>query len=140
MIAYFDTSAFVPLVIDEPASRGAQQLWDAADRIVSARLVYPEARAALARARTLKRVTPTQLRAAVEQVDDLMTQIVVVELTATLAREAGELAERMSLRGYDAVHLAAARTVHDEDLVVATNDVTLRNAASRTGLATATLA
>ena len=139
MIAYFDTSAFVPLVIDEPASRGAQALWDAADQIVSVRLLYPEARAALARARTLKRVTPTQLRAAVEQADDLMTEIAVVELTAALAREAGELAERMSLRGYDAVHLAAARAVHDDDLVVATNDAALRTAASRTGLATANL-
>lgn len=51
MIAYFDTSAFVPLVIDEPSSPTAQRLWDIADRVVSVRLLYPETRAALAMAR-----------------------------------------------------------------------------------------
>ena len=139
MIAYFDTSAFVPLVIDEPDSRAAQQLWDAADRIVSVRLVYPEARAALAMASRLERITTAQLRAAVDHVDELVAQIDVVELTPALAREAGELAELMALRGYDAVHLAAARTVHDDDLVMAATDAALLAAANFSGLTTATL-
>lgn len=139
MIAYFDTSAFVPLVVDEPDSRAAQQLWDAADRIVSVRLVYPEARAALAMASRLERITTAQLRAAVDHVDELVAQIDVVELTPALAREAGELAELMALRGYDAVHLAAARTVHDDDLVMAATDAALLAAANFSGLTTATL-
>jgi len=139
VIAYFDTSAFVPLVIDEPDSRAAQQLWDAADRIVSVRLVYPEARAALAMASRLERITTAQLRAAVDHVDELVAQIDVVELTPALAREAGELAELMALRGYDAVHLAAARTVHDDDLVMAATDAALLAAANFSGLTTATL-
>jgi len=46
VIAYFDTSAVVPLLVDEPGSSTAATLWDRADRVVSVRLVYAEARAA----------------------------------------------------------------------------------------------
>ena len=49
MIAYFDTSAVIPTIIDEPASVACVRLWDEADRVISVRLLYPEARAALAR-------------------------------------------------------------------------------------------
>ena len=50
MIAYFDTSALVPLFLDEPLTSAAWQLWDEAERSVSSLLVRVEARAALARA------------------------------------------------------------------------------------------
>ena len=53
---YFDTSAVVPLVIEEPSSIVASRLWDEADRVVSSRLVYAEGRAALAMARRLDRI------------------------------------------------------------------------------------
>lgn len=42
MIAYFDTSAVVPLRVAEAGSARAATLWDGADRAVSTRLVYPE--------------------------------------------------------------------------------------------------
>jgi uncharacterized protein len=57
VIAYFDTSAVMPLLIAEPGSDRAAALWDGADRVVSVRLVYPEARAALAQAERLGRLT-----------------------------------------------------------------------------------
>ena len=56
MIAYFDTSALLPLLIDEPGSERAGRLWDEADHVVSVRLIYVEARAALAQARRLERL------------------------------------------------------------------------------------
>jgi len=46
---YFDTSAIVPIVIEEPSSKVASRLWDEADRVVSSCLVYAEGRAASAR-------------------------------------------------------------------------------------------
>ena len=58
-----------------------------------------------------------------------------VEVTAELAARAGELAEAVAMRGYDAVHLAAA----DGDLIVVAGDLALRSAAHQLGLATATL-
>jgi predicted nucleic acid-binding protein len=53
----------------------------------------------------------------------------VIGLDDTLARAAGELAERHALRGYDAVHLASATAIDDSDLVIATWDRDLASAA-----------
>ncbi len=56
MIAYFDTSALLPLLVEEPGSVRAGEVWDGAERMVTARVAYPEGRAALARARRLGRL------------------------------------------------------------------------------------
>jgi predicted nucleic acid-binding protein len=139
MIAYFDTSAVVPLLIEEPWSERAGRVWDVATRVVSARLVYPEARAALALAQRLGRLSASQLRAAVEGLEGLDRQLDHVEITEGLATRAGDLAEAVGLRGYDAVHLAAAESLADEDLVVVAADGPLRSAAAELGMATAPL-
>ena len=140
MIAYFDTSAVVPLLIAEPGSARAASLWDSADRIVSIRLVYPEARAALAQAERLGRLTARQLRDAVTGFDSLFEEIDIVEVDDALARRAGELAEVRQLRGYDAVHLAAADRVRDPNVVVIAGDGALLDAATAEGMAVAALA
>ncbi len=44
-IVYFDSSAFVKLVVDEDGSELAAALWDGCDAAVSSRLAYPEVRA-----------------------------------------------------------------------------------------------
>ena len=130
MIAYFDTSAIVPLVIDEPSSDTAHRLWMEAERLVSVRLVYPEARAALAQGRRMGRIGGRELRAAVASLEGLLEQVDIVELTPGLARAAGDLAELRALRGYDAVHLAAARTLDDAELVLVAADRALCEAAA----------
>lgn len=139
MIAYFDTSAVMPLLIAEPGSHRAAALWDGADRVVSVRLVYPEARAALAQARRLDRLTARQLRDAVTRFDALFDQIDLVEVDDVLARRAGELAEVRKLRGYDAVHLAAADRVRDPSVVMIAGDGALLAAAAAEGMAVAEL-
>ena len=55
-------------------------------------------------------------------IDELCEELDVIGLDATLARVAGELAERHALRGYDAVHLASALAIEDAGLVMATWD------------------
>ncbi len=137
MIAYFDTSALVPLIVAEPGSPVARELWDGASRVASVRLVYPEARAALAQARRAGRLTSRQLRAAVRALDACYLQLDAVEVDETLAHHAGELAEAHDLRGYDAVHLAAALRLDDVELVVAAGDRALVAAAGELGLGTA---
>ncbi len=139
MIAYFDTSAVMPLLITEPGSDRAASLWDGADRVVSVRLVCPEARAALAQAERLGRLTARQLRDAVTEFDALFEQIDLVEVDDILARRAGELAEARQLRGYDAVHLAAADRVRDPSVVVVAGDGALLAAAAAEGMAVAEL-
>lgn len=136
MIAYFDTSAVIPLIVEEDGSERAGRLWDAADRVVSVRLVYPQARAALAAARRARRLTESALRRATTDLETVVGQLDIVELSEGLARRAGELAELQGLRGYDAVHLAAAETVADAELVLVAGDTELLGAAGRMGLAT----
>jgi len=53
----------------------------------------------------------------------------VVEVTQSIAGLAGELAETRALRGFDALHLASALTIADDELVVATRDDDLARAA-----------
>jgi predicted nucleic acid-binding protein len=139
VIAYFDTSAVVPLLVAEPGSARAASLWDAADRVVSVRLIYPEARAALAQAERLGRLTARQLRDAVTAFDSLFEEIDLVEVDDALARRAGELAEVRQLRGYDAVHLAAADRVRDPNVVVIAGDGALLDAAAAVGMTVAEL-
>lgn len=139
MIAYIDTSAVVPLLIAEPGSARAATLWDGADRVVSVRLIYPEMRAALAQAERLGRLTARQLRDAVTEFDSLFEEIDLIEVDDALARRAGELAEVRQLRGYDAVHLAAADRVHDPNVVVIAGDRALLDAATAAGMTVAKL-
>ncbi|MCQ3813372.1 MAG: hypothetical protein OXB92_00110 [Acidimicrobiaceae bacterium] len=66
--------------------------------------------------------------------DDLIAQVAHIEITERLVRIAGDLTEEQHLRGYDAVRLAAARTVADEDTVFASGDHDLVVAAANLGL------
>jgi predicted nucleic acid-binding protein len=139
VIAYFDTSAVLPLLIAESGSTRAASLWLGADRVVSVRLIYPETRAALAQAERLGRLTARQLRDAVTDFDSLFEEIDLVEVDDALARRAGDLAELRQLRGYDAVHLAAANRVNDPDVVVVAGDGALLDAATAEGMTVAKL-
>jgi predicted nucleic acid-binding protein len=137
VIAYFDTSALIPLIVDEPGSAACARLWNEAERVVSSRLVHPEARAALAQAKRMKRLTASELKRAVRELDSIVSEISFLELSAELATSAGDLAQTHGLRGYDAVHLASALLVHDEELVLVTGDRQLAEAARAVGMAVA---
>lgn len=136
MIGYLDTSAFVPLLIAEPSSLSCRRFFDDADTVVASRLMYVEAAAALAQARRLDRLTGQLHRSAVELLDEFWTQFDLVELDQAMVVRAARLAEHFGLRGYDAVHCAAAESVADEELVAATGDRQLLRAWSELGLAT----
>ena len=134
MIAYFDTSAVIPLLIGEPSSATCARVWNEATRSISVRLLYPEARAALARAERMGRITKSQHAAAVAELETIVTEIDHVEISAELARNAGDLTHTHQLRGYDAVHLAAAMAALDAELVLVTGDNDLAGAARSLGL------
>ncbi len=139
MIVYFDTSALLPILIEEPASQSAARLWDIADRVVSSRLSYPEGRATLALASRMGRIDESELRSAVDDLEALFEQLDLVDVTERISRSAGGLAEQFGLRGYDAVHLTSAQQIADSELVLATSDRKLVAAARALGLATASL-
>lgn len=137
MIVYFDTSAIIPLIIDEPGSQTCERFWNDATQAVSSRLLYVEARAALASAQRLGRLSLDDLAASVESLHEILAETATVEVSENLVQTAGRLAEQEGLRGYDAVHLAAAQAVADADTVLLSGDRELLAAASRRGLAVA---
>jgi len=71
------------------------------------------------------------LRSAVAGLEVLWSQMSVVEIDEILMRLAGDLASTYSLRGYDAVHLAAAHLVGAE--VFSSADRCLCDTASSSG-------
>lgn len=136
MITYFDTSAAMKLLVAEEGSVVAIALWDEAAVVLGSRLLYPELRAALGRAHRAGRITAAKLAEAKEILVDRMADVDIVEVDERLALAAGELAERLRLRAYDAVHLASALQV--DGTTLATWDGDLIRAAAATGLPVAT--
>jgi predicted nucleic acid-binding protein len=122
MIAYFDTSALVPLLVDEPSSSACRRLWEDADDVVAARLGYVETAAALSQARRLGRLTSRRQRAALRALDELWSQMQIAEVDQLLVERAAQVADEFALRGYDAIHCAAALVLNDETLVAAAGD------------------
>jgi predicted nucleic acid-binding protein len=121
-LVYFDASAFVKLLVDEPGTELAVALWDGCDAAVSSRLAYPEVRSALAAAYRNHDLDRSGLRQAEESWEEFWNATRPVELTPAVERRAGELAEDHSLRGADAVHLASALAMSDQSLIVAVWD------------------
>jgi predicted nucleic acid-binding protein len=105
---YLDTSAWVKLYVSEAESLTVRKHVGRSAHVATSRVGYAEARAAFARRAREGHLRPAQLRRCVARLDDDWRHMVVVELDATLARTAGELAERHALRGFDAIHLASA--------------------------------
>jgi uncharacterized protein len=134
VIAYFDTSALVPLLVEEPSTPACRRLWDDADEVVSVRLGYAEAAAAAAQARRLARITRRTQRAALARLDQLWPQIQIVEVDQTLVQRAATVADAHQLRGYDAVHCASAELVNDQSLVAGSGDAQLLTAWRQLGV------
>ncbi len=108
MNLYLDTSALVKLYVREEQSEEVKRVVDLARVVATARVAYPEARAAFARRRREGGLSERALRSVVAALDRDFVSLVVVELSDRLALEAGALAERRALLGFDAVHLVSA--------------------------------
>jgi hypothetical protein len=136
LIAYFDTSAVVPLLIDEPSSTACRELWNAADRVLSSRISYVEASAALAAAARTGRISEAEHTAALTDLEQLFWDANVLELDERLGRLAAGLVNSQSLRGYDAVQCASAVIAASDELVAVSGDSRLLAAWSALGIAT----
>lgn len=133
-VVFFDSSAFVKLLVEEDGSDTAARLWDEADAVVASRLALPEVSAALAAARRGGRLEPHDEHSARRAWDEFWDATRVIELTEHLAEVASALAARMVLGGADGVHLASALTLAEADLVLITWDRRLSTAAVEAGV------
>ncbi|MET0933517.1 MAG: type II toxin-antitoxin system VapC family toxin [Mycetocola sp.] len=133
-IVYFDSSAFVKLLVEEDGSDVAAALWDGCDAAVSSRLAYPEVRAALAAAGRDHRIDADGQRQAEEAWEGFWAATRPVELTESITMNAGDLASAHALRGADAVHLASVEAVGVSETLFAVWDARLRVGAEARGI------
>jgi predicted nucleic acid-binding protein len=133
-IVYFDSSAFVKLVVEEAGSDLAAALWDGCDAAVSSRLAYPEVRSALAAAGRAHRLAPAEQLHAESLWEGFWAATRPVEFTEDIAAHAGDLAARHALRGADAVHLASLLAVGPTETLFAVWDARLRTGAAAVGV------
>lgn len=134
MNTYFDTSALLKLVLIEEGSDTANAAWDSSDHAITSRISYPESRAALAAAHRARRLSEGKLLKAKRDLERLFREFDLLDVSSAIARSAGELAEQLELRGYDAVHLASAISLDREDLVLATWDRAVSRAGRSVGV------
>ncbi len=135
---YLDTSSLLKLYLLEIGTPETQALRDRADSVATSLVAYPEARSGLARALRSGRITPEDYLTLVAAFEADWVMYLVQDVTDTLARLAGDLAEKHHLRGYDAVHLASAITLQrelGEPVTFSAWDERLVSAAASEGLA-----
>ena len=132
-VCYFDSSALVKMLLDEPGSDIARSLWSGSDLVITSVVAYAEVRAALSMASRLGRVAESDYTRAKTYWESMWRSVSIVEATREVVETAGSLAERHQLRGLDAIHLASASVVSPGLLIVATWDKKLSDAASAMG-------
>jgi len=141
MILYADTSALVKAVLLEVDTDRVSLWFGRAEQVASSVITYAEACAALARRDHLHGPDPAGLQAQLTTLDAQWAEFLVMPVKG---RAAGRVAVEHGLRGMDAVQLSAAlalrtKATHyapDAEVVFATFDRELLEAAEREGFAT----
>ncbi len=137
MTLYLDTSSVVKLYIDEEDSGVIEALVRSADVVATSVVAYAETRATFARRRREGLLTSTACASAKRQFDADWSAFLTIDVTEALARSAGVLADRLALRGFDAIHLASFEVLRgrteDDDTRFSSADVRLTRAAKKLG-------
>ena len=136
MIGYFDSSAFVKLLLDESHSELVHLMWSDSESVVASPLAYAEVAAALAASRRTQRIRPTAYQHLSIEWDEAWMAVRSVDLTEEITAAAGRLAATHGLSGADAVHLASALAVGREHVVMTVFDRRLHHAAVAERLST----
>lgn len=127
-VAYFDTSALIPLIVEEAASASCDRLWRLAERRVSSVVVWPEAASALAKAHRLGRLDDDGLRDSIADLERVINECELRNVDRECAESAAGVALRLGLRGFDAVHVDTALQLGGEDFVAVTGDRAMASA------------
>ena len=105
---YLDSSAYVKIYLDEVFSDKVRQVVSESKQIFCAELGFVEVRAALAAAHRLHRIHEDELTLLKDKFTSQWEYCHQIEIDSALIVRAADLAEYGGLRGYDAMHLAAA--------------------------------
>jgi predicted nucleic acid-binding protein len=131
-----DTSALVKVYVEETHSASVRRWMEEATVVTTSIVAYPEAAAAFARKRRESEIEQEVFARVLAALDEDWANYAVVEIDE---RAAGTLAVKHGLRGFDAIHLAAALALKPETTDVSvsfcTFDGRLTEAAAAEGLA-----
>ncbi len=134
---YFDTSALVKRYVTESGSDAVARLCAEAEYQITSVATEAELPAALARAVRVGAISRDDGDLAVQAWEREREDLLWIQLVQPIVRQAGQLAWQYGLRGYDAIHLAAAlwwRANMGQPLLLVTYDRELWGAAQRSGL------
>ncbi len=137
MIVYLDASALVKRYVAEVGSTEVDQLLARADVVGTVAISRAEVAAALAKAARVGTLRRDEAEAAVQVFRAEWVDLVRLQLTEVILAQDDTLAWEVGLRGYDAVHLAVARSWQSslgEPVTLATYDRQLWQAAGAAGL------
>jgi len=137
MILYLDASALVKRYVAEAGSREVTSLLSKADVTGTAAISRAEVSAALGKAVRMKALKHDEAISALQVFTIEWENLARIQITEVLLARAAALAWDHGLRGYDAVHLAAAvfwQEMMGEPVVLATYDRQLWHSASAIGL------
>jgi predicted nucleic acid-binding protein len=137
MILYLDTSALVKRYVIEPGSDQVNQATANAETAGTVIITRTEVAAALARAIRIGALKQADALANLQRFRSDWHDLARVQVTENLIARADVLAWEHNLRGYDAIHLAAALVWQEalgEPITLATFDEQLWQAAEREGL------
>jgi predicted nucleic acid-binding protein len=107
VIAYLDTSSLVKLYVEEEGSALIRQLVERSEVVATSVVAYAEARAALARQRREGGLSAAGFDRAKNDFEQDWPRYLTIEVSETVYRDAGDLAEKHRLRGFDSLHLAS---------------------------------
>jgi predicted nucleic acid-binding protein len=137
MILYLDTSALVKRYVVEAGSQEVIALIEQAETVGSAVLTQVEMASALAKAVRLHWVAYSDAQTAWHDFLEHWPAFIRLSVTSVILERASHLAWQHGLRGYDAVHLAAALFWQDtlgDPVTLAAFDRQLWESAQRVGM------
>ena len=137
MILYLDASALVKRYVSESGSTEVSEAISRAQVTGTVLLSRAEVKAALAKAVRVHALSQEEAKASVQVFRNEWPDLVRVQVTEMVVAQAGAFAWDHGLRGYDAVHLAAASVWQDalgERVSLATFDKQLWAATGAVGL------
>ena len=108
MILYLETSNLVKLYVQEADSREIAKLVSDSEAVATSIIAYAEARAAFARKLRERGISDEHHKKIKNDLNRDWENLFVIKLSDSVVRSAGDLAEKRSLRGFGALHLASA--------------------------------
>lgn len=136
MTAYLDSSAAVKLLLaDEGFDHDLRDALESLGTLTTSRLTYVEIRSALASARRSGRLRGAEYDPALSEFEATWRTFDVIEVSPSVAQDAGEIAETFGLRAGDAIQFATLRSIGVPGIPMVAWDDRLRAAALANGFA-----